>query len=78
LTAVTVSSVMSADEARSVPNFGRLWSAMVSESERVGNDRLRSAFLNHSTKKEYICRKYGIVSATDVVRVISKIESRRG
>ena len=76
LTVATVSSVMSAGD-KSAPNFGKLWSAVVSELERVGNDRLRSTFLNHSTKKEYICRKYGIISATDIMRVISKVERRR-
>lgn len=51
---------------------------MVSESDRIGDDRMKSIFLNNNLRKEYICRRMGIVSSADINRVISKaLEKRR-
>jgi hypothetical protein len=67
---------MSSEKTRPKPDFGNLWSLMISESERTGNDRVKSAFLNNSSRKEYVCRKFGIISAADVSRLAS-VKRRR-
>ena len=60
------------------PDFQVLWNLMVSETTRVGDVRTRAAFVNHEMRKEYVCRRYGIVSANDVIRMVSKLEKRSG
>jgi len=60
-----VSSFM---KTKSQPDFTALWNLLISVSRSSGNERLRSTLMNHHTKKEYICRKLGVVSDMDVKR----------
>jgi len=51
---------------------------MISEATRIGDTRMRAAFVNHEFRKEYICRRFGIVSANDVARTVTGLEKRIG
>jgi len=55
-------------------DFNKLWKMALSQMERIQNPRYKSLFLNHEQNKERLCRKLGIVSAQDVVRLTSAIE----
>ena len=51
------------------PNFASLWERLKTVAEMNGDDRLKSMLLNHERRKEYICRKLGVVSDADVNRM---------
>lgn len=51
------------------PDFLALWNVLLGEATKSGDDRLKAVLLNHSSKKEYICRKLGVVSVADLKRV---------
>jgi hypothetical protein len=59
---------------KSQPDFTSLWNLLVAASKTSGNERLQSTLMNHSSKKEYICRKLGVISGTDINRykIVSK------
>jgi len=59
---------------KSSVNFSRLWERLSQEAERSGNTRLKSVLLNHERKKEYICRKLGVVTESDVNRIVSEVK----
>jgi hypothetical protein len=41
---------------------------MMANATSSGNEKLRATLMNHASKKEYICRKLGIVSDADIQR----------
>ncbi len=53
------------------PDFNALWTAMLASAEARGDKRTAAALRNHESRKETICRKMGIVSTADVVRITS-------
>ncbi len=51
------------------PDFNALWNMLVDVATRCGNDRVKATLVNHQGRKEYICRKLGVVSFNDVTRI---------
>lgn len=51
------------------PDFRQLWDKLVAAAQEVGDSRIRATLLNHSTQKEYICRKLGVICESDISRV---------
>jgi len=49
--------------------FATLWDHAKLTAKERGADRMLSVILNHEKKKEYICRKLGIINFSDVNRV---------
>ena len=62
--------------AHSSPDFNKLWYMMLHEMHRISNSRYKALLMNHEAKKERICRKLGIVSAKDVIRLTKTIEQK--
>lgn len=56
------------------PNFEALWTMLLSAAVQGGNDRFTATIKNHSERKEYICRKLGVVCAVDVARIGQKLK----
>lgn len=46
-------------------------------AEEAGDERLKATLVNHEGRREYICRKLGVVSDGDVRRLRSRLEARR-
>lgn len=59
------------------PNFQALWTRLAYVAEEVGDPRLRAVLKNHEDRREYICRKLGVVSEADVQRIRDQREGRR-
>jgi len=51
------------------PDFKSLWSEAVKSAKDSGDARLAAVLENFINKKEYICRRLGIISSVDVYRV---------
>ncbi len=60
------------------PNFPALWGMLVTMSAKVENPRFRAVLSNHSTRQEYICRKFGVVCSADVERLAKKLQKPIG
>lgn len=58
-------------------NFKALWTLMVGVAENVNNERMKATLLNHANKKEYICRKLGIISSADVKRFQDTLQYKK-
>ncbi len=58
-------------------NFARLWERLKQEAELRGDIRMKAVLLNHEKKKEYICRKLGVVTESDVNRVVSGSKGKK-
>jgi len=50
---------------------------MVGVAENVNNERMKATLLNHANKKEYICRKLGIISSADVKRFQDTLQYKK-
>lgn len=50
-------------------NFFQMWDRMRVMAIQMGNQELVSILDNHSEKKEYICRKLGVLTPVDVERL---------
>lgn len=59
------------------PNFQALWVRLAHIAEEVGDSRLRAVLKNHEDRREYICRKLGVVTEADVQRIRSQREARK-
>ncbi len=57
-------------------NFSQLWERLRYEAENCGNERFKAVLMNHDKKREYICRKLGIISDTDITRMTDKIRAK--
>jgi hypothetical protein len=51
---------------------------MVGLSEEFGDPRLRAVLTNHEDRREYICRKMGVVSSGDIERLRAARQGRKG
>ena len=51
------------------PDFQILWTRMMGVAMESSDQEMKSILLNHTTKKEYICRKLGIVMEADILRI---------
>jgi hypothetical protein len=49
---------------------------MVYLAEEFGDARLRAVLTNHEDRREYICRKLGVVSDGDIHRIRAARQSR--
>lgn len=58
-------------------DFEGLWKEALEASEKADHRRLRSILINHSGRKEIICRRLGIVGKTDVERLILQLKARK-
>jgi hypothetical protein len=56
--------------------FSRLWGIALNMAISSGHERLRSTLVNHSNMKERVCRKLGIVSESDINRIIKQFKRR--
>ena len=61
---------------KNVSNFSQLWDRLKTEAELSGDDRMVAVLMNHERKKEYICRRLGVISDADVTRVAGKIRAK--
>ncbi len=59
------------------PNFQALWTRLASVAEEVGDSRLHALLKNHEDRREYICRRLGVVTEADVQRIRAQREARR-
>lgn len=50
-------------------DFRQLWDKLMAAAQEAGDSRIRAALLNHSSQKEYICRKLGVICESDISRV---------
>lgn len=50
-------------------NFVQMWDRMRLMAVQSGNQELLALLDNHTTRKEYICRKLGVLTPTDVERL---------
>ena len=51
---------------------------MVGLAEEFGDARLRAVLTNHEGRREYICRKLGVVSDGDIRRLRAARQGRKG
>ena len=51
---------------------------MLALAEEVGDRRLQAVLTNHEGRREYICRKLGVVSDGDIQRIRADKLRRRG
>jgi hypothetical protein len=59
------------------PNFNALWIQFLDMTKKTNNIRLKSVLENHRNRPEYICRKFGVISGADIVRIQNKILTSR-
>jgi len=57
-------------------NFSALWDRLINVANETNDARLKAILQNHATKKEYICRKLGVVSEMDVQRIKKKSDKK--
>lgn len=57
-------------------SFVKLWDHLKLESELAHDDRFKAVLMNHITRKEYICRKLGVVTEADVARVAAELKQK--
>ncbi len=57
-------------------NFTKLWERLKVEIELLGDQRLKAVVSNHEQRKEYICRKLGIISDADINRLTKQLRSK--
>ena len=58
------------------PNFQALWTRLMTITMSSGDERFRAVLLNHTDKKEYICRKLGVVTEADVQRILNSKKAK--
>lgn len=58
-------------------NFIQLWERLKNEAEICGDEGMRSVLMNHERRKEYICRKLGVISETDVKRISTDLKLKQ-
>jgi hypothetical protein len=58
------------------PNFQALWIRLLSLAQEMGDNRLKATLENHREKPEYICRKFGVVTESDVLRIRNDLTSK--
>jgi len=58
-------------------DFNNLWKLIHKVTTEEGDPKLAAIFSNHSDKREYICRKFGIMSLPDVERFRKQIQNRK-
>lgn len=55
------------------PDFRALWDRLVAAASASGDGRMRAALVNNEGRKEWICRRLGVVSDADVARVAASM-----
>lgn len=58
-------------------NWNQLYSSFYHEMVRINQDRYLNLLKNHEFSKEKVCRKLGIVTMQDVIRLSRHIEKRK-
>lgn len=59
--------------AAKASDFRALWDKLVAAASASGDTRLLATLTNNEGRKEWICRRLGIVSDADVARVSSSM-----
>lgn len=57
-------------------NFATLWNKLKTVAEVNHDDGLKATLMNHERRKEYICRKLGVVTDADVNRIADQIAKK--
>ena len=58
-------------------DFSLLYRHLLAEAKSSGSMRLKNTLDNNESRKEYICRKLGVVSPADVVRISATLKSKK-
>lgn len=56
-------------------DFTALWNRLFHVAESSGDVKLKALLMNHSERREYICRKLGVITEADVNRVHERIRN---
>lgn len=62
---------------KSRADFNNVWKLLNKVIHEEGDSRLTAIFNNYSNKKEYICRKFGIISLPDIERFRRQIQDKK-
>ena len=58
-------------------DFSLLYRHLLAEAKSSGNVRLKNTLDNNESRKEYICRKLGVVTPADVVRISANLKTKK-
>jgi hypothetical protein len=58
-------------------NFAKLWDRLKAEAEIAEDERMKAVLMNHEKRKEYICRKLGVVSDADINRISIELKTKK-
>lgn len=61
--------------SQSKPDFNKLWGLFLNEMKRISNDNYKIILLNNENNKERICRKLGVVSEQDILRIVKNLKN---